>query len=64
VIVFNGIGLAAADDPLLFVPRTVPPHLSLAKDTPIPPVTSPGDGAVVAILEVGGLHQRYEQRPA
>lgn len=40
-------------------------HLSLDKDTPIPrPVTSPEDGAVVAIPEVGGLHHRYERRAA
>ena len=40
-------------------------HLSLHKDTPIlRPVTSPGDGAVVAIPEVGGLHHRYERRAA
>ena len=40
-------------------------HLSLDKDTPIPrPVTPPGDGAVVAIPEVGGLHHRYELRAA
>ena len=38
-------------------------HLSLDKDTPIPrPVVPPGDGAVVAIPEVGGLHHRYERR--
>jgi len=40
-------------------------HLSLDKDTPIPrPATPPGDGAVVAIPEVGGLHHRYERRAA
>jgi hypothetical protein len=40
-------------------------HLSLAKDTPIPrAVTPPGDGAVVAIPEVGGLHHPYERRAA
>jgi putative transposase len=40
-------------------------HLSLDKDTPIHrPVTPPGDGAVVAIAEVGGLHHRYERRAA
>jgi putative transposase len=40
-------------------------HLSLHKDTPIPrPVTPPGEGAVVAIPEVGGLHHRYERRAA
>jgi putative transposase len=40
-------------------------HLSLDKDTPIPhPVTPLGNGAVVAIQEVGGLHHRYERRAA
>jgi hypothetical protein len=37
----------------------------LDKDTPIPRlVTPPGDGAIVAIPEVGGLHHRYERRAA
>ena len=40
-------------------------HFALDKDTPIPrPVTPPGDGTVVAIPEVGGLHHRYERRAA
>ena len=40
-------------------------HLSLNKDAPILRlVTPPGDGAVVAIPEVGGLHHRYERRAA
>ena len=40
-------------------------HLSLDKDTPIPRlVTPPGDGAIVAIPQVGGLHHRYERRAA
>lgn len=40
-------------------------HLSLDKDTPIPrPVTPPGDGDIVAIPEVGGLHHRYEGHAA
>jgi transposase InsO family protein len=37
-------------------------HLSLAKDCPISrPVTPPGDGTIVAIPHVGGLHHRYER---
>jgi dienelactone hydrolase len=39
--------------------------LSLDKDKDAPisrPVTPLGDGAVVAIPEVGGLHHRYERR--
>jgi len=40
-------------------------HLSLAKDPPEPrPVHSPERGAVVAILQVGGLHHRYDRRAA
>jgi putative transposase len=40
-------------------------HLSLDKDPPIHRrVMPPGDGAVVAIPEVGGLHHRYERRAA
>jgi hypothetical protein len=38
---------------------------SLNKDAPIlRPITPPGDGAVVAIPESGGLHHRYERRAA
>ena len=40
-------------------------HLALDKDAPIPrPVMPPGDGDIVAIPEVGGLHHRYERRAA
>jgi putative transposase len=40
-------------------------HLALDKDTPIPrPVMPPGDGDIVAIPEVGGLHHRYERHAA
>jgi len=39
--------------------------LLLGKDTPIPRlVMPPGDGDIVAIPEVGGLHHRYERRAA
>ena len=35
-------------------------RLSLNKDAPIPrPIAAPGDGRVVAIPQVGGLHHRY-----
>jgi hypothetical protein len=38
-------------------------HLALAKDLPIPrPIM--GDGVVVAIPEIGGLHHRYERQAA
>ena len=37
-------------------------HLSLDNDTPISrAVAPPSDGVVVAIVEVGGLHHRYER---
>jgi len=40
-------------------------HLALGKDSPIPcPVMPPGEGDIVAIPEVGGLHHRYERRAA
>ena len=40
-------------------------HLALDKDAPIPrPVMPPGEGDIVTILEVGGLHHRYERRAA
>jgi putative transposase len=40
-------------------------HLSLQKDTPWPrPVAPPALGSVVAIPQVGGLHQRYDRRAA
>ena len=39
-------------------------HLALDKDTPLPrPVAAPAV-RVVAIPQVGGLHQRYERRAA
>jgi len=40
-------------------------HLSLEKDAPIPrPIAEGGDGRIVAIPQVGGLHHRYERRAA
>jgi len=41
-------------------------HLSLDEDAPIPrPIMPASGGAVVAAVpEVGGLHHRYEHRPA
>ncbi len=41
------------------------PHLSLAKDAPIPRATQPSRaGRIVQISEVGGLHHHYERRAA
>jgi transposase InsO family protein len=41
-------------------------HLSLGKDTPFGCVVEyrPGDGKVIALPRVGGLHHRYEWREA
>jgi putative transposase len=40
-------------------------HLSLEKDTPASRSVQPPDlGPVVALLQVGGLHHRYERRAA
>jgi transposase InsO family protein len=40
-------------------------HLSLGKDRPAPRRVQPSnEGTVIAFSEVGGLHHRYERRPA
>jgi putative transposase len=63
VIVFNEAGLQRLMTLYCSYHERSRTHLSLNKDTPIPrPVTPPGEGAVVAISEVGGLHHRYERR--
>jgi len=65
VIVFNEAGLRQLMTLYGSYYERSRTHLSLDKDTPIPrPVTPPGDDAVVAIPEVGGLHHRYERRAA
>ena len=65
VIVFHEAGLQRLMTLYCLYHERSRTHLSLDKDTPIPrPVTPPGDGAVVAIPEVGGLHHRYERRAA
>jgi transposase InsO family protein len=65
VIVFNESGLLRLMTLYCSYHVRSRTHSSLDKDTPIPrPVTPPGDGAVVAIPEVGGLHHRYERRAA
>jgi putative transposase len=65
VIVFNEAGLQRLMTVYCSYYARSRTHLSLDKDTPIPrAVTSPADGAVVAIPEVGGLHHRYERRAA
>jgi putative transposase len=65
VIVFNEAGLKRLMTLYCSYFERSRTHLSLDKDTPIPrPVMPPGDGAIVAIPEVGGLHHRYERRAA
>ena len=65
VIVFNEAGLLRLMTRYGSYYEQSRTHLSLDKDTPIPrPVTPPGDGAIVAIPEVGDLHHRYERRAA
>jgi transposase InsO family protein len=65
VIVFNETGLHRLLTLYCSYHERCRTHLSLDKDTPIPrPVMPPGDGAVVGIPEVGGLHHRYERRAA
>jgi transposase InsO family protein len=40
-------------------------HLSLDKDPPVPRATqTPGEGRIVAVPHVGGLHHHYERRAA
>ncbi len=63
VIVFNETGLKRLMTLYCSYYERSRCHLSLDKDTPIPrPVMPPGDGDIVAIPEVGGLHHRYERR--
>jgi putative transposase len=40
-------------------------HLALDKDAPVSrPIADPTEGAIVAVPQLGGLHQRYERRAA
>ena len=65
VIVFNEAGLLRLMTLYREYYEQSRTHLSLHKDTPIVrPVTLPGDGIVVAIPAVSGLHHRYERRAA
>ncbi len=65
VIVFNEAGLRKLMTLYCSYHERSRTHLSLDKDTPIPrQVTPPGDGDIVVIPEVGGLHHRYERRAA
>jgi hypothetical protein len=63
VIVFNEAGLKRLMTFYCSYFERSRTHLPLHKDTPIPrPVMPPGDGTIVAIPELGGLHHRYERR--
>src|SRR5712692_2191998 len=65
VIVFNESGARTLMTRYCSYYEKTRTHLALDKDAPISrPVMPPGDGAIVAIPEVGGLHHRYERRAA
>jgi putative transposase len=65
VIVFNETGLQRLMSVYCTYYERSRTHLSLDKDTPIPrPIIESGDGGIVAIPQVGGLHHRYERRAA
>jgi putative transposase len=65
VIVFNEAGVRKLMALYCSYYEKARTHLALDKDAPIPrPIMPPGDGAIVAIPEVGGLHYRYERRAA
>jgi putative transposase len=62
IIVFNETGLQRLMNVYCAYYERSRTHLALAKDTPIPrPVTGSGEGRIVAIPQVGGLHHRYER---
>ena len=65
VIVFSAAGLQRLMKRYCGYYEQSRTHLSLNKDAPIPrPIAAPGDGRVVAIPQVGGLHHRYERQAA
>ena len=65
VIVFSASGLQRLMKRYCACYEQSRTHLSLTKDAPIPrPIAAPGDGRVVAIPRVGGLHHRYERQAA
>jgi transposase InsO family protein len=65
VIVFNQAALYQHVKSFVAYYHKSRTHLSLAKDTPEPrPVQSTELGRIVAIPQVGGLHDRYERRAA
>ena len=65
VIVANERGLRRVLQAYLEYDLKSRTHLSLGKDAPVSrPIAPPGDGAIVAIPHLGGLHHRYERRAA
>jgi putative transposase len=65
VIVFSATGLQRRMKLYCAYYEQSRTHLSLNKDAPIPrPTAASGDGRVVAIPQVGGLHHRYERQAA
>jgi putative transposase len=65
LIVFNEASLHRHVKAFLLYYHESRTHLSLLKDAPKPRLVHPPElGAVVAIPQVGGLHHRYERRPA
>ena len=62
VAVFNAAHLRRLVMSYLDYYHTVRPHLSLARNAPIPrPIQAPNDGTVVAVPYVGGLHRGYRR---
>jgi transposase InsO family protein len=65
VVVLNAAGLRKTLKSYVAYDSASRTHLSLEKDSPEPrPVTPRGNGRVMAIPQVGGLHHRYERRAA
>ena len=65
VVVFSAIGLQRLMHAYCTYYEQSRTHLSLNKDAPVPRrIAWPGDGRIVAIPEVGGLHHRYERQAA
>jgi hypothetical protein len=62
VIVFNESHLRRLIMSYLDYYHTVRPHLSLERNAPIPrPIQPPGEGKVVAMPYVSGLHHGYRR---
>jgi hypothetical protein len=65
VIVFNEASLCHHLKSFVTYYHQTRTHLGLDKDTPESRAVQPPDlGPVIAIPQVGGLHHRYERRPA